>query len=84
MTAPRFKYLVLPGYVSSQNDGDRHFIGAAQLIRLYGVHPSECRILSWDDEAYETKIKQIEKENPNVIRLRPRYRGDYTLPSPQH
>lgn len=35
MTAPR--YLLCPGWVTSQTDGQSHYIGAHQLARLYGV-----------------------------------------------
>lgn len=36
------KYAVCPGYVTSANDGQRHFIGFGALTWLYGVKPSEC------------------------------------------
>ena len=39
------KYAVYPGMIRSRNDGDWHYVGAAQLIRLYGVRPSECLIV---------------------------------------
>lgn len=35
------KYLVIADYVTSQNDGDRHFITFNQLMRLYGVRAEE-------------------------------------------
>lgn len=38
------KYLIIPDYVRSKNDNDRHFITAKDLIRLYGVNPKECVI----------------------------------------
>jgi len=38
------RYLVVPGWVRSRVDGDRHWIGAERLMRLYGVDPAECVI----------------------------------------
>lgn len=40
------KYAVCPGYVRSENDGDRHYIGFSALVRLYGVDPTECLLVS--------------------------------------
>jgi hypothetical protein len=42
--APVKKYLVRPGHVTSFEDGDRHWISAPALIRLYNVDPHECVI----------------------------------------
>ena len=38
------KYVVCPGYVVSQNDNDRHFVSADQLMRLHKLNPKECII----------------------------------------
>lgn len=38
-----YKYLLLPGYVVS-DDGDRHYVGAVRLTKLYGVNMNECLI----------------------------------------
>lgn len=40
MAAPLFA--VYPAPITSMNDWDRHRVGAADLMRLYGVHPREC------------------------------------------
>jgi hypothetical protein len=42
-TMSQHKYLVMPGWVYSA-DGDEHWITASQLIKLYGVKPSECLV----------------------------------------
>lgn len=57
------KYHVVPGWVTSKYDGDRHFISAHELIRLYEVDPRECT---------RDPIKGL-----GLIRLTPRYHGDY-------
>jgi hypothetical protein len=36
------RYVLCPGWVSSVNDGDRHFIGYDQLMGLYGLRPNQC------------------------------------------
>ena len=35
-------YVLCRGYVNSAHDGDRHFISASQLARLYRVNPADC------------------------------------------
>lgn len=69
------KYILCPGYVTSRNDGQRHYITAARLARLYGVRYQECLI---DDEvSHLTRGLHV---LPGDVRLYPRYDGDYTLP----
>ncbi len=38
------KYLLHPGYVISKTDGNRHYITAKMLMKLYNVRPEECVI----------------------------------------
>lgn len=42
------KYAVVPGWITSVNDGQRHWIGFGALTWLYGVNPAEC--VKVDDE----------------------------------
>ncbi len=42
----RRKYAVCPGWITSHNDGERHFIGAGDLMRLHRVNPAECIVLT--------------------------------------
>lgn len=90
------KYLVIPGIVTSQSDGDRHYIGPMNLIELYGVNPDECLILN---DHYENRANLLERiQSPHdrrgapprgyswefidsLIWLLPRYDGNYTLPT---
>lgn len=39
------KYAVYPEEVLSFSDGQRHFITAERLMRLYDVNPAECVII---------------------------------------
>lgn len=69
------KYIIVPDTVRSKSDGDIHYIGAGQLIRLYGVNPTECVVADhWNKVSW---LKRIYGQN--MIVLRPRYHGDYDL-----
>lgn len=65
------KYVVLPGDVQSKNDGQIHYIGAGQLMRLYNVDPRECVVHRFGDHWFP--------EYDKLIQLSPRYDGNYTL-----
>jgi len=67
------KYLLCPGTVRSRTDGQIHQVGAKQLVLLYGVSRQECRIRP--DPVPRDWVEPVE-----LIRLEPRYNGDYTLP----
>jgi hypothetical protein len=61
------KYLVQPGWIISMNDGQWHFIGIGQLIRLYRVNPRECT------------SNPLGLDTSKLVVLRPEYGGNYTL-----
>lgn len=63
------KYVLCPGHVMSA-DGDEHYIGVGQLIRLYGVSSIDCIV--WRDD--------MERYYDGLIRLCPRHDGNYTIP----
>lgn len=63
-----YKYVIHPGFVISKNDGDRHYVTANQLIRLYGVNPRECLV------AGRTALP-----SDDLIHLHPQYSGNYEL-----
>jgi hypothetical protein len=64
------KYLICPGQIKSKYDGNIHYIGEVQLISLYGVDPSDCLILGKEKRG-------IGHETDKLIKLYPRYSGDY-------
>lgn len=37
----KLRYIVMPGYVFSDCDGDRHYITSDQLVKLYGLRVGE-------------------------------------------
>lgn len=65
------KYLIVPGYVISKMDGNKHYIPADNLIRLYQVDRNECHI--WKDERKKPRPEDFK----GLIFLYPRYDGDY-------
>lgn len=82
------KYALHPGPVTSKRDGDRHFIDAHQLARLYGVSPRECVVVPWDvrpgpghARTHELLLDRIKRMN--LVHLYPRHDGKYTLPEKQ-
>jgi hypothetical protein len=70
------KFLICPGWVTSKNDGDRHYITAHQLMRLYMVRPEQCLI---QGEAAELHIIGRRFDTLKLIPLRPSYHGHYPV-----
>lgn len=64
------RFLVFPGHVFSKNDGDRHYIGAGDLMRLYGVNPRDCLVV-------RSLTDLIGIKRADYTELRPRYDGNY-------
>ena len=69
---PPKKYMLCPGYIISKNDGQRHYISPADLVRLYGANPAECVIFG----------NVPESDHHKYIKLVPKRNGDYFLPEP--
>jgi hypothetical protein len=59
----KITFVLYPGFVRSQNDGDKHYITAEQLARLYMLEPGTWtvyqppqafdRAASWRRDPYE-------------------------------
>ena len=60
------KYVLCPGYVRSQYDGQEHYISKRELAYLYGVKLQDCML--------ETDRGRTDD---SAIYLRPRANGDY-------
>ena len=65
------KYLLHPGYVVSKTDGDRHYITAKMLMKLYNVRPEEC-VIYLPYRPYPNQNK--------LINLYPMASGKYVVP----
>lgn len=76
------RFLIVPDYVVSIRDNDRHWIGANQLMSLYRVPRFQCVIL--DQRRTPTGALGlegfIEHYHPDKIVLMPSYVGNYDLP----
>ena len=60
----------------SKSDGQRHFISAPELARLYGVNYKKCHVVYRDRP--ETSQGLVERKDD--VHLYPDYNGDYKLP----
>jgi hypothetical protein len=78
------RYLLRPGRVTSATDGGQNYVGASELAALYGVRRDECLVLA-DGSGFEySRFRQqvlARVERGELIELRPRYDGNYALPT---
>lgn len=71
------KYALCPGFVTSDTDGQRHYIGAGRLADLYGVPMAECVVFDPNMPHLMRGVKAT-----GLIFLRPRHhREDYKVPN---
>lgn len=66
------KYILRPGYVTSINDGQLHWITAEKLMALYGVSKDECYTID--------SIRGVDVTG--LINLRADPLGNYSLAKP--
>lgn len=71
-------YVLVPGYVISETDGDRHYITWHQLQRLYHLQRHEFSVdrSTGRREIYDPPLP----EGKEIVYLRPSYRGKYGRP----
>lgn len=85
MKKPPVRYVICPGTTVSRTDGNRHFISAGELMRLYGVNPAECVICPsvFDDSlAADVTRTLVHRNHKSAVWLAPRSDGNYSLPAP--
>jgi hypothetical protein len=70
-------YAVRPGWVTSIHDGQRHYIGASQLIRLYGAPRDQCIVF---ENLEKLPLDAARTRLEDMIQLHPRRDGHYKLP----
>lgn len=72
------RYMVHTGWVTSKTDGDEHFVGARDLMHLYGVKPGECIV--HHHGLPNTHLRGISPERfASLIHLYPDATGQYRL-----
>ena len=78
------KYVLHPGKIISQRDGQRHYVGAQVLAMLYKVPMCECVIHEpkpWWPESFH---RMAEGRHRGLVALYPKYDGNYELHPNQH
>lgn len=73
------KYVICPGRVRSRTDGQEHYVGPMQLIRLYGVNPRECEVHEPTPSWTAWDFRVAEERQRGLPRLGPRFDGNYDL-----
>ena len=74
------RYLVRPSQVVSKHDRDRHYIGAAELMRLHAVHPRECIVIGPDEDwprGFGPLETEAQREAAGLMLLTPDFKGNY-------
>lgn len=72
----RKTHLVLPGKVTSKNDGDCHVISFEQLCRITNLDPRRA----WNQDQWQHReaLRELpQAEFDALIRVSPSYDGDY-------
>lgn len=70
------RVMLHPGEITSKSDGDRHFIGGAQLANLYGVLPTDD-VVTFDFRNPTHTEDYHRRHGMNFIHLYPKRDGDY-------
>jgi hypothetical protein len=76
---PALKYVLYPGLVTSKSDGQVCHVTAAKLAMLYGVPLDQCFIYP-SGNLHHSETNALKLRTKNMIALRPRFDGNYTLP----
>ena len=71
------KFVCCGDYVISKTDGQRHYISASKLVKLYRLDPGEC-ILS-DHYARTWVSYNVDSTVEKLIFLYPDYYGNYKI-----
>ena len=73
------KYVCIGGEVASNTDGDKHYINADKLMKLYGLNPTICDRVEAKDEWLYWRQFNPDCAYGRPIPLRPRFDGRYDL-----
>ena len=73
------RYALYPGPVRSRVDGDRHFVSALALARLYAVALADCVVIQDADYRCPSRRSAV-AHAASLIPLYPRADGRYELP----
>lgn len=71
------RFVIYPGEVRSQSDGQRHFVSGGELIRHYGLDPRECDIVHDHAASLSPRTAGGREPDPALLPLYPLPSGDY-------
>jgi sarcosine oxidase gamma subunit len=77
---PALKYALHPDFVLSRTDGRVAFVDAQALAHLYQLGPDEYIVVDDTRGRLHYAKKMAQAERLNLIRLYPRFDGNYELP----
>jgi len=78
------RYLLFAGWVTSETDGQRHYVNAHALAFAYGVPMADCLVFPMGrspDDAQRRNALHERVARGELTALHPRYSGNYTLPA---
>ncbi len=70
MRKGKLRFAVIPSRITSKSDGDRHYVSASDLVRLYGLQLGEYVVVEPSDPHFDIKTD-------GLIELWPLYNGNY-------
>lgn len=73
----KIAFVLYPGFVISRTDGDRHYINADQLARLYGLRDGEY-VVYQPPRAFDRAASWRRDPYAGLTSLFPRADGDYS------
>ena len=73
-------YVLMPGYVHSQFDDDRHYITWQDLQKLYRLERRQFSVHRGFRKDDSPILDPAPPKDAELVHLRPSYTGDYSLP----
>lgn len=73
-------YVLVPGYIHSKHDEDRHYITGQMLRRLYQLDPKECSIYRGLRRDKTHILEPGPPRDAELVYLYPSYEGNYGRP----
>ena len=70
-------YALVPSWVTSSRDGERHYVSAGELVKLYKLPPGTYRPVG-DRPSVPEAVKAAERQG--LVALYPDPSGKYALP----
>lgn len=69
------RFVIHPGFVVSKSSGQREYVGAVQLMRLYGIDPRDCIVV----EPTDGQRRYAEEQGIKLLHLKPQDDGVYSI-----